>query len=189
MKRVLFGAAPLFIMSLLAAQSVAVEPDTGSDAKAQSEIYTVFLANWIGRSKTPVNVSQRAEPLSAEDIKSFDDCSGAQRQWMPVIGSDNLAGQMGDLSNVRMVNPDTWKSRDPDHLMAQGNSVDSAVRDGIDSGLMKFSVVALDPAGKTAALRYEFVCGRLCGSGGSVLFTKTQQGWIVDKRNCTSWIS
>ncbi|MBV8501912.1 MAG: hypothetical protein JO006_09355 [Paucibacter sp.] len=189
MNRVSISAAWVLFVSLLATPSMAVEPDSPSVAGVQSEIYRIFLNTWISSDKTPVNVSRRAEPLSPDDIKVFDDCSDGKHKWVSIVSGQDLAGQLADLSYVRLVNPDTWKPKDPAELMAHGRSVDSAVGEGINNGLMTLSVVALDTTAKTAALRYAFVCGALCGSGGAVLFTLTPQGWAMDQRQCGGWIS
>src|SRR5262245_37958182 len=64
-------------VALLAACATRQSVNTQADV---SEIYKVFLDNWVGTGRVSLNVSIRAEAPSQEDIKDFSDCA---HQGMP----------------------------------------------------------------------------------------------------------
>jgi hypothetical protein len=157
-----------------------------------TQIYGKFIDRWTGKEKNPINVSITAKAPSAEDLKEFSNCAnekGASTHWAPVKPIDDLSVSLGNLSYVHLVDPDKWSARDPHDLMAQGQAVESAVEGGFAEGLFTFSAIAFDEAHSTAAFTYSFVCGALCGNGGTVIFKKTQNGWSQSDNQCASWMS
>jgi hypothetical protein len=157
------------------------------------EIYGQFLVDWTGHRKNPINVSLKAEAPSSKDIEAFSECAhdgrSAYPQLLPVMSLDDLTSSIGRLANVRLVDPDKWQPHDPGELIAQGQSVESAVETGFAHGLLRMSAIAFDLFHKTAAFTYSFECGALCGSGATVIFRKTPNGWIQSEKQCDFWIS
>src|SRR4249919_1093243 len=159
----------------------------GSDA---SDIYGQFLDSWAGKEKEPVNVSRTAKVPSEDELKEFSDCvKDANVHWSPTESIADLTDFVGKLSYVRLIDPDKWNPQDPGRLIAQGKSVDSAVKSGFAHGLMTLSAITFDQSHNTAAFTYSFVCGALCGNGGTVLFVRGQSGWTQSTKQCGSWIS
>ena len=153
-----------------------------------AKIYAAFLDGWTGEEKKPINVSIVAEAPSAEAIKEFADCAD-KIQWIPAETIADLTGLIGKLPYVRLVDPSGWSPHDPGELIAKGQSVESAVDSGFDHGLATFSAVVFDESHTKAAFTFSFVCGRLCGSGRTVIYELTPTGWIESSKQCGSWIS
>ena len=156
-----------------------------------AEIYGKFLDAWTGNEKASINVSVSAKAPSAEELKDIADCApkGKSVHWMQSEPISDLTGSIGNLSYVHLVDPDKWSPRDPSDLMAQGQSVDSAVKSGFEGGLFTFSAIVFDEAHGTAAFAYSFSCGALCGNGGTVIFHKGPRGWVRSSKPCGNWMS
>ena len=160
-------------------------------ANDATDIYGKFLDTWTGKEKDPINVSISAKAPSPEELKEIADCApkGTAVHWMPAEPISDLTSSIGKLSYVRLVDPDKWSPQDPSDLMARGQSVDSAVKSGFDHGLLTFSAIVFDEAQGTAAFTYSFVCGGLCGNGGTVIFHKGPSGWVQSNKQCGNWMS
>lgn len=170
-------------------KSMGVEAGSQSAIQDQSEIYRAFLTQWVGTGQQPINVSRMAEGLSRADMKNLTECAASGTQWVTPAPPSDITSQLSRLSHVRPIAPKTWRPQDPQNLIAHGRPVVSAVDRGISYGLMTLSVVVFDTTRHTAALKYSFVCGGLCGNGGTVIFIKTRDGWARSKRGCGTWMS
>ncbi|QSX79721.1 hypothetical protein [Agrilutibacter solisilvae] len=156
-----------------------------------SEIYAQFLGDWTGKDKDPLSVSLSADAPSADEMKEIAECvdNGASTHWVRPEPIADLSGLVGKLPYVRMVDPSQWSPQDPGELIARGQSIESAVESGYAHGLMTFSAITFDQSGQKAAFAYSFDCGRLCGHGGTVIFVRTQGGWVESAKQCGAWIS
>lgn len=92
-------------------------------------------------------------------------------------------------STVRLVDPRTWKPRDPGPAIASGKRTSKAISDGFAAGLLTFSRIIFDEGHKVAIFDYSFVCGGLCGGGGGVIFDMTESGWKQRGMPCGGWVS
>lgn len=155
----------------------------------EAAIYGLFLDGWRDDGTSKLNVAIRADALTPEDIGDMADCAQPASGWTATEPVQDLTGLIGHLPYVRLVNPDKWVPTDPQDLMSRGHPVESAVEDGFAHGLMSLSAIAFDRSRQTAALKYAFVCGGLCGNGSFVIFRKTQDGWFQENRGCGGWIS
>lgn len=156
------------------------------------EIYGKFLDGWTEGGKQPINISTTAAALSAEDLAQLSDCAGKGGgiRWAPVASTDDLPAAVGQHPHVRLVDPDTWRPRDPHDLIAQGQSIESAVASGMAHGLLTLSSIAFDETHAVAGFTYAFVCGGLCGNGRPVVFEKTAAGWRESSNDCGGgWVS
>ncbi|MGY1426535.1 hypothetical protein [Lysobacter sp. A289] len=158
--------------------------DTGSAA----EIYSAFLDSWTGKEKDPINVSIVAKAPTAEALKDFSECAH-NTPWAPVEPIDDLTNIVGDIAYVHLVDPDKWSPHDPRDLIAQGQSIESAVDSGFEQGLITFSAIAFNRSHTTAAFTYSFVCGGLCGSGSTIIFKLAPSGWVQSDKQCGGWVS
>lgn len=163
-----------------------------STADDTVEIYRNFLDAWTEKKGT-LNVSEKAPAPTSDDLEQFSDCAQENgrrpRRWLPTKARGDIGSYVGSLSYVRMVDPETWKAVDPAELIAQGQTVESAVGSGFDRGLLTVSAITFDEAHETAAFTYSFVCGELCGSGAVVVFRKTQAGWVRSDNSCRHWVA
>ena len=158
-----------------------------SDAK---EIYAAFLTEWLGKDDAPVNVANTAVQPTQQDIAQYNECvSGVDTHWTAGSSDEDLKSALSSLPRINKVDPKHWRAMDPGRLIAKGQSVDAAVRAGITNGLMTLSAISFNDAHDTAMLNFSFVCGGLCGNGGTVMFKKTPKGWVRSEQRCNSWMS
>jgi hypothetical protein len=158
-----------------------------------ADIYVSFLKEWTDGGRQPVRVAREAKAPPPEELREFSHCAfGAEAvgsRWQPVRPVKDLRNSIGSLSHVQLVDAVAWKPLDPGDLIAQGHPVESAVRAGFGHGLLTLSAIAFDTSRNTAAFSYSFVCGKLCGNGGTVLLERTPKGWTKSARECGRWIS
>jgi hypothetical protein len=83
----------------------------------------------------------------------------------------------------------TVRDNDPGNWMARDKSVRRAVNDAFATGLFSLSEIAFDKHHQWALVTYAFVCGSLCGSGGTWLFENVAGEWKLTERLCGGWIS
>ncbi|MDR2012056.1 MAG: hypothetical protein LBQ20_03230 [Rhodanobacter sp.] len=166
---------------------------TNANKASETEVYRKFLDNWIESEKTEsISVAMEAEEPSPKKIEQFSDCAREDNtttpHWLPAKSISDLSDIVGKLPYVRLVDSNKWEPHDPGELISQGQSVESAVKDGFAGGLLTFSAITFDESYETAAFAYSFICGRLCGNGAIVIYRKTQSGWVQSK-HCGDWIS
>lgn len=177
------GFAVALVLSLRAhAQDASLGAET-------PKVYQAFLTSWQGKSKAPLNVAADARSLSPQDLKDISSCAGDGGEWQVATTSVPLAIQLGPLPWIRFVKHGESQAVDPGKLIARGMPVDEAVEQGFSHALLTLSMVAFERSGQRAALNYSFVCGQLCGNGGTVLLERTPQGWVRSKTQCDTWIS
>ena len=156
-------------------------------------LYHAFLGQWLGNDKSIVFVARSAKPASSNDITRFGECSAdpadQHARWVDAATIKNLEEVVGDLPRLRFVDPDTWQPEDPGTLIAKGQSVEAAVETGVGHALLTLSAITFNDAHDRAAFTFSFVCGALCGTGGSVVFKKTGKRWIRQESTCGNWIS
>jgi hypothetical protein len=158
-----------------------------------SEIYSAFLAQWMGNDRAPMNVANTAVRPTPDDVGQYNECTsggtGGSVRWIAGSTDADLHRARASLPRVNLVDAKRWQPVDPGRLIAKGQPVGAAVNAGIDNGLMTLSVISFNEAHDTAMLTFSFVCGSLCGHGGAVMFKKTPKGWVQSKTPCSSWTS
>lgn len=187
--------AALIVAVLLSIQCYGLD---ASEAPAEgvrndaTEIYGAFLGRWAGESPSAIYVSNTVDLPPADAIAQYQQCAGKNgaKGGRQVIYSDakDLIS-IRSPSDVHFVDPKTWHLQDPGTLISKGQSVESAVDAGVAQGLMTLSAITFNGRRDTAWFTYSFVCGRLCGNGGIVIFKKTSKGWTRDNGRCSSWVS
>lgn len=94
---------------------------------------------------------------------------------------------------MRLVDPKkqtaTVRSHDPDNTMATGKTTKDAVSEAFAAGLFSMSEIAFDVEHHYAIVQYDFWCGSLCGSGGTLVFEKIGGEWKRTDRECGGWVS
>jgi len=94
--------------------------------------------------------------------------------------------------HIRFVNADKQlaavRANDPHNGMAAGKSVERAVNDAFGSGLFSMSEIAFISDHTEALVSYAFVCGYLCGNGGTWLLEKVDGVWKRAERVCGGWV-
>jgi hypothetical protein len=162
-------------------------------------VYRVVLHQRNSDPRTSLNVSDRTFPLDAVSPRSSIsncECSRGLEVQSLVSASHSIhALTLAVLPerNIRLVDADTQltiiQHDDPHNGMARGKSVEKAVNDAFASGLLSMSEIAFDRDHRQALVSYSFVCGSLCGSGGTWLLEKVDGVWRRTDRVCGGWVS
>ena len=157
-------------------------------------VYSTVLHQWNADART-LNVANRTFPLDSVSRDSTCEC-------LRGLDVESLAHAFhsfhylthDDFSerNIRFVDAKQFtavQTDDPHNGMAEGKSIEKAVDDAVGSGLFSISEIAFDREHRVALVSYEFVCGSLCGSGGTWLLEKADGVWKRTDRACGGWVS
>jgi hypothetical protein len=157
----------------------------GADQKV---IYNDFLADYTKDFPGTLNVADTTTGLQLMGeqhpacLKDFPKLSTVDTHR---FSSDFFA----PLIKVRLVNPSLHKKRDPGEAIRRGESVDDAVKAGFAAGIFTLSEIVFNPTRDRATFTYSFVCGSLCGNGGTVIYHHVSGKWVQERNTCGSWIS
>jgi hypothetical protein len=154
---------------------------------AQSAIYRNFLASWNAGAKAQLNVANTTEPFSPPD----DDLKGCLRGFPRTHTATvhTIPTQAFEGLNILLVDPRSHEKRDPGEAIRKGEPVDAAVNAGIAAGIFAFSEMVFSSDHTRAAFTYSFVCGGLCGTGGTIIFQHKNGKWFQQKHACGVWVS
>jgi hypothetical protein len=155
-------------------------------------IYMLFLNEWLGHGTTITNLAQLAERPSDDEFGKYADC--LKEAQLPAVSAALQSIDLRDSilksrRDIRLVDAHRWHPDDPGTAMASGATVGQAVTQGFAGGLLTLSTIAFDENHSSAIFTHFFVCGRLCGSGGTAIFQKTQGVWKQIRHQCGGWIS
>jgi hypothetical protein len=161
-------------------------------------VYRAVLHQWNSDART-LNVSDRTFPLDAAsptNLVSSCECLRSMDVQSLVTASHSfhyLTRAIFPERNIRLVDADkqltTIRRNDPHNRIAAGKSVEKAVNDAFASGLFSMSEIAFDSDHRRALVSYGFVCGSLCGNGGTWLLEKVDGVWKRTDRVCGGWVS
>lgn len=153
----------------------------------QLAIYRSFTSAYNDGSETPLNVANITEPFAPAD----DDRKGCLKMF-PATHISVVHRFSADSFNglkVHLVDPRLHEKRDPSDAIRKGEPVDDAVKAGFASAIFTFSEIVFNPEHNRAAFTYSFVCGGLCGNGGTVIYKLTNGKWSQEKDTCARWVS
>lgn len=146
----------------------------------------------MGKGNELVNFADRTVPFALMD----SDQNGPCLEGIKVNSSQGAVQtihifptSIADGRSIRLVDPKKHKLKDPGKAIKNGESVGNAVAAGFQAGLLSVSEIAFDEAHQFAAFRFSFICGSLCGRGGTLVFEKIDGKWKKSNRPCPSWIS
>jgi hypothetical protein len=154
----------------------------------QIAIYRIFLFSYDPGLETPINVADTTSEFSPESndlkscLKEFDSPVSPQKLH-------RFTAEFSDFQNIHLIDPNTHKISDPEIAIKRGESIDQAVKAGVEAGVLTLSEVIFDSTHHFAAFSYSFRCGVLCGSGGTVVYEFNNGKWIKSKRFCSLWMS
>ena len=154
----------------------------------QIEVYRAFLMSYLEGSKGSTNLAEKTEPMepSKEDFKGcmnrFPKGSSAHKVHV-------FTTEFAQDDRIRLVDGDKYEISDVGNFMGRKEDLDNAVQKAVDAGVLTLSEVVFDSHHHLAALNFGFRCGRLCGSGSTVIFELHQGKWIRSKRSCGGWQS
>jgi hypothetical protein len=175
--------------ALASAQQEQQQISSSSFTQEQTAVYQAFFADYRrGRSQEWMNVAEVTDILQPDD----GDYSGCMKGF-PKAPSDKVIHRLpedfGQQNHLRIVDPRTHKVQGPEDGMRKGQSVESAVKSGFDTGLLTLSEIIFDANHKRAAFHYSFYCGGLCGHSETVVYEKRRGVWKPSKNSCGYGIS
>jgi hypothetical protein len=177
----LFQLIALLGFSLASSAAATGDRDAASGAGTASDeraIYNSILSAWLDGSRNAQMVDRRLgpPPSAAENAE----CTKGVR--FPKTAGDAAPDKDLDLAtfrqaNVELVDGDNWEADDPERSMAQGKTVDAAVKQAFAHSLISFSQIAFSVDGQDALVSFGMSCGRLCGHGFTVRMHKAEGRW------------
>jgi hypothetical protein len=169
-----------------------VKSAQGGLSKDALEIYGNFLDGYIGKNQGKVNL---IETTSVFHVSASERDTPCLKHFSPAGLDEKLqVTHMLDASltsgrSVVLVDPAVTKIADPEDAIHKGVSVDDAVKAGFAAGQLRLSEIVFDKDHNFAIFSYSFHCGRLCGSGGTILLEKKDHKWVRSEEGCGTWIS
>jgi len=183
------------VATLAAAQDSAPPKLSATPLSAdQIAVYRAFLTNYTAGSKRTLNVAnitETFEPDTDSMLSSGNRRDSCLSQFPAKVHATevHLLPDSVTTTQVRLVDPTKHKLADPGDAIQTPSDVDSAVDAGLAAGLMTLSEVVFDTQHHRAAFSYSFVCGRLCGTGGIVIYNLQNGRWTRSSRRCGGWVS
>ncbi len=178
--------------SFASAQPQSAKPESAPLSAEAAQIYGTFLDSYVGKGQRRVNLIETTSVFHVSDsekptpcIKHFEPESIDEKsQTIHMFDAALINGRP-----IQLVDPETTKIADPEDAMKKGASVDDALKAGFAAGQLRLSEIVFNKAHTFAIFSYAFHCGRLCGSGGNVLFERRKKVWIRSEEGCGTWIS
>jgi hypothetical protein len=169
--------------------SRASEAGNGVSADEQA-VYEAVLDGWLESSSAKQLINQWLDPRPSSSDPEYADCA---KGLSLVDKSDDspaksLLGVKFKRNGLELVDGRQWSAEDPENSIRRGNSVNSAVDQGISHSLITLSQITFSSNGNDALVKFSMVCGRLCGSGSTLQMHKSNGHWKSVKR-CGGWIS
>jgi hypothetical protein len=168
------------------------KPTPGELPKEALEIYGDFLDGYIGKTQSKVNL---VETTSVFHVSASERDAPCLNHFSPGVLDEKsqithaLDASLVNGRSVVLIDPANTKIADPEDAIHRGVSVDDAVKAGFAAGQLRLSEVIFDKDHNFAIFSYSFHCGRLCGSGGTVLLEKKDHKWVRSEEGCGTWIS
>jgi hypothetical protein len=196
-----FGAAMLFIaigVIPMASNWTTAYPNVVPLTAEARDVYAAFLDLYVptlkrsaGGDPAFVNVANRTAPLDlVSELREDNDCfhgitfENAQRVRKQVHTLDLALPARQDISLVNSAQASAIRQ-----AITHGVPTVISGRARLEANLLEVSEIAFDATGRFAAIRYGFLCGQLCGEGGTVIFEKRADGWRDSHRLCLGWIA
>jgi len=162
----------------------------------QLAVYRVVLHGWMDDGKQTVNLAvqtvqlETSGPTGDEDCEKGLDLEPASPAVVHRFRKDDLR-QLGS-NKIGLVDPDEQMKKvagnDPEKTVHKGLSINDAVSNAFAHGLVTLSEIRFDKEHNFAVVSYSFVCGGLCGNGGTAVMEKRNGTW-TRKSHCHAWIS
>ena len=182
----------LFVTWPLAAGSRSDKTAPGALSKDALEIYSDFLDGYIGKNQAKVNLVETTSVFHVNASERDTPC--LKHFTSEVLDEKAQTTHTFDASLVNgrslvLIDPNVTKIADPADATKKGVPLDDAVKQAFAAGQLRLSEIVFDKSRKYAIFSYSFHCGRLCGSGGTVLLVKIDKKWVRSDEGCGSWIS
>jgi hypothetical protein len=162
----------------------------------QLAIYKIILHGWMDDGKGSFNLGIETVPLELDGPSGGESCAkgleleAASPRVVHRFRSQDIA-QLGSGKAVLVDREEQGREvskNDPENTMRRGASVEETVKNGFAHGLVTLSEIRFDVKHEHAIVWYGFVCGGLCGNGGTVVLEKKGGIWKRGKA-CSIWMS
>ena len=176
----------------LASGEQAQKSAQGGLSKDALEIYGDFLDGYIGKNQSKVNLVETTSVFHVSASERDTPC--LKHFTSEVLDEKTQTTHTFDAAlvngrSVVLIDPNVNKIADPADATKKGVPLDDAVKQAFAAGQLRLSEIVFDKSHKYAIFSYAFHCGRLCGSGGTVLLFKIDKKWVRSDEGCGSWIS
>jgi hypothetical protein len=156
----------------------------------QMAIYRDFLSTYIeGKLAREVNINQITAPFNVQaDVAEAGCLSGFTSAELHTAEVHTFAPDAFPGNNI----VDTIKHpyRSPDEAVRRhGKWVEPSDSKGVITSIFDFSEIVFDAPHTHAVFTHSFVCGLLCGEGGTIIYEKIDGTWRPAKNTCGSWVS
>ncbi len=192
MKSVLMCAVFLLTIPFRSAGPKDSKPIVGKSplSAEQVAVYKAFFDCRMKEFQGSLNVANVTIPLDISDSEAKSGCLESVklenlaelRRTVHSIDVETIKGR-----RITLVDPAQHIIINPGDLSRKGMSSEAALKKGVESGLLTISEVAFDTPHHHAAMKYSFVCGGLCGNGGTVVFEKNGDKWKIGP-SCAIWV-
>lgn len=182
-----FACLTLSIVSVSQNESKPAVSDAPLTAE-QLAIYRVVLKNYRKDDTSPMNLADRTNPFHSTEGSSELACINSIKGNAPsVVHRISNAAVLGPA--LVLVDPQQLNKRGiHDHQNVTDRNSGDTIKRAFETGLFTLSEIVFDKEHCHAVVAYSFVCGGLCGNGGTLVLRRTGQMWKVTKR-CGGWIS
>ncbi|MFP5235692.1 MAG: hypothetical protein ACLGSD_07300 [Acidobacteriota bacterium] len=188
----------LSISQFVTAQSAEPKPKVSPDplTSEQLAVYKAVLHGWMDDGESTVRLQAVTDPFPTGGAFDSRDCLKGMDMEPDNPGlihrfrTEDLS-QLGS-GRIRLVDPEKQRKEveqnDPGRAIANGASVDDAVKNGFAHGRTWLSEIRFDKTHTHAVVFYGFICGSLCGNGGTIILEKKANGWTREAQ-CSNWMS
>jgi hypothetical protein len=157
------------------------------------EVYGAFLDGYLtSEQRRSISLSDQTFPLEFDEMDHGGNClNGVVMENLAAVAKaiHSFGPEIAKGRNLVLVDRKRHALKDPGKAIKNGESVDRAVEAGFAAGVLSLSEMAFDKSHEHAALKFSFICGGLCGHGGTALLEKNKDGWKEIHNSCGRWIS
>ena len=206
MRRIWVAAGSLILPLCAVTQDQTPKPKISDEPlnADQIAVYRAVIKDYTKGSKGPLNVANRTESLDGSRPMFDEACFKEVEASVPkpsAPASHRLEHSLMPEMQMVLVDPDHQQKlideNDPqilvkkaidDHEQVTDAQVDRSVKHAFEVGMFTLSEIVFDKDHRRAAVAYSFVCGGLCGSGSTLILTKSGRAWKIARR-CGGWVS
>ena len=193
-------AAAILAMSCFGQQSTSEKPRISDQSLTAEElaVYHGLLSSWFGKERIKISLATLTDPLPQSGPFGYEKTCIKDVDLEPIQAGTVHQIQTNDLlalgpGEIRLVDPETGSKEvsqnDPGNAIREGKPVDVAVDNGFAHALFTLSEIRFSKDHARAVVSFSFVCGGLCGNGGTMVMAKLKDRTWKRIRSCGGWVS
>jgi hypothetical protein len=170
-------------------------PAPQSVERDAASMYGAFLNSWSKGGKYTVNVYKAAQLRTQQDPKDYTECARKLGERNPKWGESysfrDLRRVIGKLPYVHFVRSNDSRALVRDRPTAEATTRSAIIAAGFAHSVVTLSAITFNKPHTLAMFQFASVCGGLCGYGHVVVFKRTPNGWVLQKKStsCGAWMS